>query len=136
MTDLDRAIASEPDPGLNEPGLEIGLSDVLIALVTSVGSLAVLGYGLSAIASVPIFVLLHLAVLIVPAAFLRVRARDNGELTVPVLLLVATFAAGPVGALGCTFMALALWRQRGSGIGTTILPGSSRAGASRASTTN
>jgi hypothetical protein len=117
MTDLDRAIASEPvsprsdDPGLNEPGLEIGLSDVLFALLTSAGSLAVLVYGLSAIASVPIFVLLHLAVLIVPAAFLRIRARDNGELTVPLLLLVATFAAGPVGALGCTFMALALWRQ-------------------------
>jgi hypothetical protein len=112
MTDVDRAIASEPvSAHLDEPGLEVGLTDVLLALLTFVGSFAVLGYGLSSIASLPIFVLLHLAVLIVPAAFLRVRARKNGELTVPVLLLVATFAAGPVGALGCTFTALALWRQ-------------------------
>jgi len=74
-------------------------------------SLAVLAYGLSAAASLVIFLALHLAVLIVPAIFLRIRARENRELTVPVLLLIATFAAGPVGALGCACMALALWRQ-------------------------
>jgi len=84
---------------------------VLVALLTSACSLAVLTYGLSAIASVPIFVLLHLAVLIIPAAFLGLRARRNGELTVAVVLLLATFAAGPVGALGCVLMAVVLWRQ-------------------------
>jgi hypothetical protein len=112
MTKVDRAIASEPVlPRLNEPRLEVGLNDVLVALLTSACSLAVLAYGLSAIASVPIFVLLHLAVLIIPAAFLGIRTRHNGELTIAVVLLLATFAAGPVGALGC---ALTLWRQRPS----------------------
>jgi hypothetical protein len=112
MTDVDRALASEPvSPQLNEPRLEVGPGDVLVALLTAACSLAVLAYGLSAIASVTVFVLLHLAALIIPAAFLGFRARRNGELTVPVVLLLATFAAGPVGALGCALMALALWRQ-------------------------
>jgi hypothetical protein len=112
MTDVDRAIASQPaPPRLDDARLEVGLADVLLALLTFAGSLAVLAYGLSAIANLPIFLGLHLAVLIVPAVFLRIRAREDGELTVPVLLLVATFAAGPVGALGCAVMALALWRQ-------------------------
>ena len=112
MTEVDRASATEPhSPQLNEPRLEVALSDVLVALLTSACSLAVLAYGLSALASVTVFVLLHLAVLIVPAAFLGLRTRRNGELTVPVVLLLATFAAGPVGALGCAMMALALWRQ-------------------------
>jgi hypothetical protein len=120
MTELDRAIGSElaaphlGDPGLGESGLDLGSVDVLVALVTSAASLAVLVYGMSAIASAPIFILLHFAVLIVPAVFLRMRMRGNGELTVPVLLLIATFAAGPVGALGCAVMALALWYQNPS----------------------
>ena len=96
---------------LGEPALDVEPADVLVALVTSAMSLAVLVYGMSAIASAPVFIALHLAVLVVPAAFLRMRMRDDGELTVPVLLLVVTFAAGPVGALGCAVMALALWRQ-------------------------
>ena len=58
--------------------------------------------------------LLHAAVLLVPAVFLRMRANSGGELTVPVLLMVATFATGPIGALGCAAMALALWYQRPS----------------------
>jgi len=93
MTEVDRASATEPhSPQLNEPRLEVALSDVLVALLTSACSLAVLAYGLSALASVTVFVLLHLAVLIVPAAFLGLRTRRNGELTVPVVLLLATFA--------------------------------------------
>ena len=51
--------------------LEVGLADVLIALLTFAGSLAVLAYGLSAGANFQLFMLLHLAVLIVPATFLR-----------------------------------------------------------------
>lgn len=115
MTEVDRAIGPEPAvPPLGEAGLDVGPTEVLLALATAVLSLAVLVYGMSAIASAPIFILLHLAVLIVPAVFLRRRMRRGGELTVPVLLLVATFAAGPVGALGCAAMALALWRQNPS----------------------
>jgi len=105
MSDLQRAAR------MDEPRLEMGGTDVLVALITFAASLAVLGYGLSAIASAPIFILLHFAVLVVPAVFLRTRIRAQGELTGPLLLLVATFAAGPVGALGCAVMALALWRR-------------------------
>jgi hypothetical protein len=112
MTEVDRAIASElAVTRLDGRGLDVGVTDALVALITFGASLAVLVYGSSAIASVAIVVLLHLTVLIVPAVFLRIRARNNGELTVPVLLLVATFATGPVGALGCALMALALWHR-------------------------
>jgi hypothetical protein len=135
MTEVDRAIGPEPAAarlrkvGLSESSLVktdfgassrgeqelgVGPADVLVALLTAAMSLAVLVYGMSAIASAPIFIALHLAVLVMPAAFLRMRMRDDGELTVPVLLLVATFAAGPVGAAGCAVMALALWRQNPS----------------------
>jgi hypothetical protein len=122
MTEVDRAIGpelgaprlGEAGPGgscLGEPALDVGQPDVLVALATAAASLAVLIYGMSTIASAPIFMLLHLAVLVGPAAFLRMRMRGGGELTVPVLLLIATFTAGPVGALGCAIMALVLWRQ-------------------------
>ena len=108
MTEADRAIAPElASPSLDQPGLEVGLADVLIALLTFASSLAVLAYGLSAGANFQAFMLLHLTVLIVPATFWTVRAVRNGELTVPVMLTVVTFATGPVGALGCAFMALA-----------------------------
>lgn len=120
MTEVDRAIGSEPAaPRLGETGpgalhLDVGPADVLAALVTSAVSLAVLVYGMSPIASAPVFIALHLAVLIVPVVFLRMRVRAGGELTVPVVLLIATFAAGPVGALGCAAMAMALWHQNPS----------------------
>jgi hypothetical protein len=119
MTEMGRAIGPLAAPRLggarsSEPALDVGAADVLVALATSAVSLTVLVYGMSAIASAPIFILLHLAMLIVPAVFLRRRMRSGGELTVPVLLLVATFAAGPVGAVGCAIMALALWRQNPS----------------------
>jgi hypothetical protein len=119
MTEVDRAIGPDlAPPRLGEAGrggapLDVGPADVLVALLTSAMSLAVLAYGMSAIASAPIFIVLHLAVLVVPAIFLRMRMR-GGELTVPILLLIATFAAGPVGALGCAFMALTLWRRNPS----------------------
>jgi hypothetical protein len=120
MTEVDRAIGPDLAPprlgegGRGESPLNVGPADVLAALLTSGMSLAVLAYGTSAIASAPIFIVLHLAVLVVPMIFLRVRMRSGGELTVPVLLLMATFAAGPVGALGCTVMALTLWRRNPS----------------------
>src|SRR5712691_7355398 len=99
MTQADRAIASQhASVRLDEPGLEVGASDVLVALLAFAASSAVLAYGMSAIASPPIFVLLHLSVLIIPAAFLRRRVRKGGELTIPLLLLLATFLSGPVGA--------------------------------------
>ena len=113
MTEINQAIASGgPFREGGEAALEVGGTDVLLALVTFTASLAVLGYGLSAFATLPIFVLLHLAVLVVPALFVRARAGSNGDVTVPVLLLVATFATGPVGAGVCRKMPMRLWRRR------------------------
>jgi hypothetical protein len=124
MTEVDGALAPElapprlDDPALQELGLDVGFKDVLVALVTFCGSLAVLAYGLGTFAVFPVFYSIflgaHLAVLVIPAAYLLVRARNSGDCNVPMLLLITTFAAGPVGALGCAFMALALRLQRPS----------------------
>jgi hypothetical protein len=128
MTEPDHADAPELAPPrlddlrLQDRALDVGFTDVLVALLTFCASLAVLGYGLNAFAvvpvsfpiSFPIFLGAHLAVLIIPAAFLLRRSRNNGDRNVPALLLVATFAAGPVGALGCALMALALRLQHPS----------------------
>jgi hypothetical protein len=115
MTEGDHAIAPElAPPRLDEPALDVGFKDVLVALVTSCGSIAALAYGLSTFAVFPIFLAAHLATLVIPAAYLFVRVRYNADRNVPMLLLVTTFAAGPVGALGCAFMALGLRLQRPS----------------------
>jgi hypothetical protein len=95
--------------GAMAPGLEIGLDDVLVALVTSWCSLGVLWYGTSPDARFSSFLLLHLAVVGVPALFFAMRAYRNGDLTIAVLLLLATATAGPIGAIGCACMAFALW---------------------------
>jgi hypothetical protein len=89
--------------------LDVQLTDVLIALVTFAASLAVLAYGLSASARLPLFLLLHIAVLTIPAGLTIKRAQQNADLTVPALLLIVTCATGPIGALGCAVMALSLW---------------------------
>jgi hypothetical protein len=115
MTEVDRAITAKPDDWRpDEPGLRISFADVLVALLSFAASLAVLAYGLSPSALFPIFLLLHLAVLILPVLLWTIRARKHGELTFAVLLTIATFVSGPVGALGCAVMALALWYQRPS----------------------
>jgi hypothetical protein len=115
VTDLDRAIPPElAPPRLDDPALAVTANDVLVALVTFGGSLGVLAYGLSAAASLWLFMLGHCIVLTLPARYLTVRVRAGGDITVPLLLLVATFATGPVGALGCAGMALGLWLRRPS----------------------
>jgi hypothetical protein len=53
-----------------------------------------------------------LVTIAIPATYLALRMRDHSDLTVPTLLLVATTATGPVGALGCAVMALGLWLRR------------------------
>jgi hypothetical protein len=119
MMQADGTLAPElAPPRLDDPALDVGLKDVLVALVTFCGSLAVLAYGLNTFAVFPVFVPIflgaHLTVLLIPAAYLLVRVRNNRDRNVPMLLLVTTFAAGPVGALGCAFMALGLRLQRPS----------------------
>jgi hypothetical protein len=115
VTDLDRSIAPElAPPRLDEPALAVAANDVLVALVTFGGSLGVLAYSLSAAASVWLFLLGHLIVLTLPARYLFARMRAGGDITAPLLLLLATFATGPVGALGFAGMALGLWLRRPS----------------------
>ena len=101
-------------PELHEPALDIGVTDVMLALLTFMYGLIALGYGLSPFATLPVFLALHAAVLIIPATFVIARVRRNGELTVPVFLLISTFAAGPIGALGCAIMAIGLRRRHPS----------------------
>ena len=95
--------------GAAAPALEVRLEDVLVALVTSWCSLGVLWYGTSPNASFSSFLLLHLAVVGVPALFFAVRAYRNADLTIAVPLLLATATAGPIGAIGCACMAFSLW---------------------------
>jgi hypothetical protein len=92
--------------------LDIRLTDALSALVTAAASLGVLGYGMSAGASFLLFLLLHLLSLAVPVWMLLRCLRRNGDLTIPALLVIATAATGPIGALGCALMALLLWVRR------------------------
>jgi hypothetical protein len=101
-SDFDRAATT---------ALDVRLFDVLISLLTFAASLAVLIYGMSPPATTPVFILLHIAVLGIPAALFIVRARQNGDLTVPALLLIVTSATGPIGAIGCAFLALSLWSR-------------------------
>jgi hypothetical protein len=94
------------------PAVAVGRGDVLCSLVTFALSTAVLGYAMSPIAKIGTVLALHAAILLIPAAACIMRYRQQRELTVAMLLLMMTAAAGPVGALGCAFLALALWRRQ------------------------
>jgi hypothetical protein len=106
MTKLDPAC--EPQAEVIGAALQAGAADVLISLVTGSLSLGVLLFGTSAAAGWHLMIALHLAVLLVPMEFCRSRSRRHGELTIPVLLLLATFASGPVGAFGTACVAFAV----------------------------
>jgi hypothetical protein len=115
MTDTDRASPSQlAAQHLDQAALAVGSCDVAVSLLSFAISLAVLVFAMSPLASFSDFVALHLASLLVPGIFLTVRLRRNGEITIPALLLTTSFACGPLGGLGCAFMALALWRRRPS----------------------
>ena len=113
MSDL--APAAAPQAGSagvdysRTPTLEIRALDILVALVTAAASFGVLAYGMSAQASFPLFLLLHLLSLLLPAWLLQQQALRGGDLTIPLLLVIATAATGPIGAAGCALMAMLLW---------------------------
>jgi hypothetical protein len=94
------------------PVLAVNAADLAVSAATCVASSAVFWAGARGVLSLEAAGVLHLAVLCVPALFLGVRQRRRGELTIPMLLLVATLAGGPVGAAGTAFTALALWCRR------------------------
>jgi hypothetical protein len=115
MTDTDRASLSQlASQRLDQAMIEVGSRDLVVSLVSFATSLAVLVFATSPLASFPAFIALHAASLFVPGIFLATRLRRNGELTIPVLLLVTSFACGPLGGLGCAFVALALLHRRPS----------------------
>lgn len=115
MTDLSQ---TETAPFRLEPSpvdvLDVRLRDALVALVTFAASLAVLVYSMTPAARFPLCLLLHLAVLLLPAAYLAASAWRNRDLTAPALLLITTAGTGPIGAIGCAFMALSLWLRQPS----------------------
>ncbi len=96
------------------PALDARPLDALIALVTFAASFAVLAYSLSVDARFPLCLLLHVAVLALPLGYLVIRARQNRDLTVPFVLLIATAATGPIGAIGSAGLALTLWSRQPS----------------------
>jgi len=115
MTDLSQ---TDTTPFRLEPSpvdvLDVRLLDALVALITFAASLAVLVYSMTPAARFPLCLLLHLAVLVVPAAYLTISAWHNRDLTAPLLLLIATAGAGPIGAIGCAAMTLSLWLRQPS----------------------
>ena len=118
MSEADRASAVEAAPAAltEERALAVDIGDVLVGLLTFCASLAVLAYGLSVHARTSVFLLRHLIVLVLPLGYLAVCVRRGRDVTVPVLLVLTTLAAGPVGALACMCMALTLRLRRPSPI--------------------
>jgi hypothetical protein len=120
MTDTMSRIGSAyrtpaPDDALaRAPVLHVGIIDIVVALVTLELSAGILCGILSLGLGVGVALLLHLVVLALPGVLVATRWHEGGELTLPVLLLLATFVAGPLGAAGCTVMALALRCQQPS----------------------
>jgi hypothetical protein len=114
MTEPHQASAAQPAQTRlgDDPALAVEYGDVLVALVTFCASLAALAYDLSAHAGTSLFLLRHLIVLALPVGHLALRLRRGSDVTVPLLLVLATLAAGPVGALGCALMAMALRLRR------------------------
>ena len=89
-----------------------GAGGYLRSLLSFALGTAVLVYAMSSAARYEFVLALYLGVLLVPATFWLKRRRQEGELTLAVLLLITTCAAGPMGVLGCTFLALSLWRRQ------------------------
>jgi len=95
------------------PALDVISQDVSISLVCFAVSLALLAFAVR-LATVPAFIALYAASLIVPGTFLIERLREKGDVTIPALLLLTTIGCGPLGGLGCAFMARSLRRRRPS----------------------
>jgi hypothetical protein len=115
MTDTDHASLTQlASQRMDQAALAVGPRDVVVSLVSFATSLAALVFAMTPFAGLPAFLALYIASLLVPGIFLTMRLRRKGELTIPVLLMVTSFACGPLGGLGCACTALALWRRRPS----------------------
>ena len=110
------AVASSGSEALSleQPVLAIGRADVICSLLTFALSMAVVAYAMTPVARLDLVLALYALVLLIPVARWTAQRRRNGELTLAAFLLMTTVAAGPVGALGCTFLALRLSRRQPS----------------------
>jgi hypothetical protein len=97
---------------LDAPAVAVGRSDVMCCLATFALSSVVLAYAMSPIGRLDVALALYGGALLIPAVLWAMQRRHKRELTLATLLLTSTAAAGPVGALGCTLLALTLWRRR------------------------
>jgi hypothetical protein len=95
------------------PVLDIVSQDVSVSLLSFAAGLILLAFA-ARFATAPAFVGLYAASLIMPGFFLAERLREKGDITIPVLLLLTTIGCGPLGALGCAFMARSLRRRQPS----------------------
>jgi hypothetical protein len=93
------------------PARATGAYDLAASLLAFASTLPAFAYALSPHAGFPAFLALQMAGLVVPGLFLLRRLQRNGEITVPALLLIVSFACGPLGGLGCACMSLARWRR-------------------------
>jgi hypothetical protein len=100
-----------PENDTWDTAITITLSDITVPICTFVASLC--GLLLLMLIPFPSFGMLDLliAMLALPVIFLLFRLRRGGELTIPVLLVVTTIACGPIGALGCAYLAAKLRRR-------------------------
>jgi hypothetical protein len=110
MTELTQAGSAQPDWSAAAP-IAVRPADLLAALATFALSCAVLAYAMSHESVLALVLLLHLAVLALPAWMLWRSVQAGRDLTVRALLLITTAVAGPIGALGSLLLALALWRH-------------------------
>jgi hypothetical protein len=101
----------DADGGRNSDALVVRIGDVFLSFLTFALSAVVAS---AMLRGIPIGVAagFHLVVVCVPAICLLLRHQRGGDLTIPVLLLVAVTVSGPVGAGGCAAMALVLWTRR------------------------
>jgi hypothetical protein len=104
--------AIAPPACLEEATLAPRAADIGISLLACLASLAVLGAAVTPWGSLPVLISLHGASLLIPGAYFAMRLRHGGDLTIPFLLMVTTFACGPVGGLGCACLAASFgcWR--------------------------
>ncbi len=108
------ACSAGASPG-NDPWqatINITSADITLSLCTFASSLGGLLFvtidRFASFFSVPVLALTTLAI---PVVFLISRLRRGDEVTIPVLLVATSLAGGPIGALGCTYLASRLRRR-------------------------
>jgi len=95
-----------------ETAITITYADIIFSLCAFIASVGGLLFAtISRFAGSTVLVLV-LTTLIVPIVFLIARLSRGRELTIPVLLAATSLACGPIGALGCAYLASQLRRRR------------------------